>query len=104
MTNCVFLDKLAFHINLKRGMAWSKKGTTVIVTLHTAKANTMLILGLISATALINVSLRAPKRIKKINVNDRISEACDSLYLCYLKSFVSHSAKRFGKCLNKEKL
>jgi transposase len=26
-TNCVFLDESAFHINLKRGMAWSKKGT-----------------------------------------------------------------------------
>ncbi|KAG0176765.1 hypothetical protein DFQ29_005671 [Apophysomyces sp. BC1021] len=38
-TNCVFLDESAFHINLKRGA--------------------------ISATGLINVSLRVPKRIKK---------------------------------------
>lgn len=24
--NCVFIDESAFHINLKRTMAWSKKG------------------------------------------------------------------------------
>ncbi|KAG1439556.1 hypothetical protein G6F46_014034 [Rhizopus delemar] len=64
-TNCVFLDESAFHINLKRGMAWSKKGTPAIVTVPTTKANTTSILGAISATGLINVSLRVPKRIKK---------------------------------------
>ena len=30
--NRVFLDKSAFHINLKRSMAWSKKGTPAVVT------------------------------------------------------------------------
>lgn len=64
-TNCVFLDESAFHINLKRGMAWSKKGTSVVVTVPTTKANATSILGAISATGLINVSLRVPKRIKK---------------------------------------
>jgi hypothetical protein len=65
MTNCVFLDESAFHINLKRGMAWSKKGTPTMVTVPTTKANATSILGAISATGLINVSLRIPKRIKK---------------------------------------
>ncbi|KAL9536687.1 hypothetical protein PS6_011831 [Mucor atramentarius] len=46
-------------------MAWSKKGTPVIVTVPTTKANATSILGVISATGLINVSLRVPKRIKK---------------------------------------
>ncbi|KAG1179640.1 hypothetical protein G6F71_000853 [Rhizopus microsporus] len=64
-TNCVFLDESAFHINLKRGMAWSKKGTPAIVTIPTTKANATSILGAISAAGLINVSLRVPKRIKK---------------------------------------
>ncbi|CEI99599.1 hypothetical protein RMCBS344292_13684 [Rhizopus microsporus] len=64
-TNCVFLDESAFHINLKRGMAWSKKGTLAIVTIPTTKANATSILGAISAAGLINVSLRVPKRIKK---------------------------------------
>ncbi|CEG70619.1 hypothetical protein RMATCC62417_06483 [Rhizopus microsporus] len=65
MTNCVFLDESAFHINLKRGMTRSKKGTPAIVTVPTTKANAISILGAISTTGLINVSLRVPKRIKK---------------------------------------
>jgi transposase len=64
-TNCVFLDESAFHINLKRGMAWSKKGTPAIVTVPMTKAKATSILGAISATGLINVSLRVPKCIKK---------------------------------------
>ncbi|CEI91916.1 hypothetical protein RMCBS344292_06193 [Rhizopus microsporus] len=64
-TNCVFLDESAFHINLKRGMAWSKKGTPAVVTVPMTKAKATFILGAISATGLINVSLRVPKRIKK---------------------------------------
>lgn len=200
-TNCVFLDESAFHINLKRGMAWSKKGTPAIVTVPTTKANATSILGAISATGLINVSLRVPKRIKKRKLGretdgysvgtvtghylsflkatldemdkypemkghylvmdnapihssidigkyihsrgyrcvylppyspelnpieqfwsvvkskvkrnkflekeslmTRVSEACDSLYMSDFKGFVTHSAKCFAKCLNKEKL
>ena len=64
-TNFVFLDESAFHINLKRGMAWSKKGTPAIVTVPMTKAKATSILGAISATGLINVSLRVPKRIKR---------------------------------------
>ena len=64
-TNCVFLDGLSFHINLKRGMAWSKKGTPAVVTVPMTKAKATSVLGAISATGLINVSLRVPKRIKK---------------------------------------
>ncbi|CEG75787.1 Putative Piso0_000048 protein [Rhizopus microsporus] len=63
--NCVFLDELALHINLKRGMAWSKKGSPAIVTVPITKANATSTLGAISAIGLINVSLRVPKRIKK---------------------------------------
>ncbi|KAG0768150.1 hypothetical protein G6F33_003026 [Rhizopus arrhizus] len=64
-TNCVFLDESAFHINLKRGMAWSKKDTPAVVTVPMTKAKATSILGAISATGLINVSLRVSKRIKK---------------------------------------
>ncbi|KAI7899554.1 uncharacterized protein BX663DRAFT_563725 [Cokeromyces recurvatus] len=56
-TNCVFLDESAFHINLKRGMAWSKKSAPAIATVPTTKANASSILGGISANGLINVSL-----------------------------------------------
>ena len=65
MTNCVFLDESAFHINLKRGMAWPKKGTPAIVTVSTTKANATSILGALSTIGLINVILRVPTRIKK---------------------------------------
>ncbi|CEP19973.1 hypothetical protein [Parasitella parasitica] len=64
-TNCVFPDESAFHINLKRGMAWSKKGTPAAVTAPTTKANATSILGAISATGLTNVSLKIPKCIKR---------------------------------------
>lgn len=49
-------------------MSWSKKGTPAIVTVPTTKANAASILGALSATGLINVSLRVPKRIKKRNL------------------------------------
>ncbi|KAG1290885.1 hypothetical protein G6F60_008730 [Rhizopus arrhizus] len=52
-TNCVFLDESAFHINLKRGMAWSKKDTPAVVTVPMTKAKATSILGAISATGLI---------------------------------------------------
>ncbi|KAG0949349.1 hypothetical protein G6F57_001336 [Rhizopus arrhizus] len=64
-TNCAFLYESAFHIKLRRGMAWLKKGASAIVTMPTTKANATLILNAISATGLTNVSLRFPKHIKK---------------------------------------
>lgn len=63
--NCVILDESAFHVNLKRSIAWSRKGTSAIVTVPTITANAISILGAISAAGLINVSLRVPKRTKK---------------------------------------
>ena len=46
--NCVFLDESAFHINLKRTMAWSKKGERAIVETPKTRAQTTTILGAIS--------------------------------------------------------
>ncbi|OAD72936.1 hypothetical protein PHYBLDRAFT_65136 [Phycomyces blakesleeanus NRRL 1555(-)] len=57
-TNCVFLNESAFPINLKRDIARSKKDNPTIITVPTAKANKTSKLGAISATGLINVSLR----------------------------------------------
>ncbi|KAL1927621.1 hypothetical protein VTP01DRAFT_3858 [Rhizomucor pusillus] len=61
LTNCVFLDKSAFHINMKRTRAWSKKGVPAVVTVPTTRAKTTSILEAISASGLIKVSLRIPK-------------------------------------------
>ncbi|KAG1314898.1 hypothetical protein G6F64_001108 [Rhizopus arrhizus] len=60
--NYVFLDESAFHINLKRSMAWSKKGTPAVVTVPKTRATTTTtILGAISAEGLIKCSLRLPQ-------------------------------------------
>ncbi|CEG78177.1 hypothetical protein RMATCC62417_12822 [Rhizopus microsporus] len=60
-TNCAFLDESAFHINLKRSMAWSKKGLPAVVTVPKTRAQTTTILGAISASGLIKCSLRLPQ-------------------------------------------
>ncbi|KAG0738000.1 hypothetical protein G6F23_010000 [Rhizopus arrhizus] len=59
--NCVFLDESTFHINLKRSMAWSRKGTPAVVTVPKTRATTTTILGAISAEGLIKCSLRLPQ-------------------------------------------
>lgn len=59
-TNCVFIDEAAFHINLKRTMAWSVKGERAIVETPTTRANTTTILGAISPFGIINVKVRRP--------------------------------------------
>ena len=59
--NSVFLDESAFHLNLKRSMARSKKGTPAVVTVPKTRATTTTILGVISAEGLIQCSLRLPQ-------------------------------------------
>ncbi|KAG1444656.1 hypothetical protein G6F56_010210 [Rhizopus delemar] len=59
-SNCVFIDESAFHINLKRTMAWSKKGTRAEVVQLLTRAKTTTILGAISPFGVINVKVRAP--------------------------------------------
>ncbi|KAL1925861.1 hypothetical protein VTP01DRAFT_7285 [Rhizomucor pusillus] len=53
-TNCVFLDESAFHVNMKRSMAWSKKGSPAVVTVPKTRAQTTTILGAISASGLMD--------------------------------------------------
>lgn len=60
-TNCVFLDKSAFHVNMKRSMACSKKGLPAVVTMLKTRVRTATILGAISASGLIKCSLRLPQ-------------------------------------------
>ncbi|KAL1935749.1 hypothetical protein VTP01DRAFT_4889 [Rhizomucor pusillus] len=61
MTNCVFFDESAFHVNVKHSMAWSKKGSPAVVTVPKTRAQTTIILGAISASNLIKCSLRLPQ-------------------------------------------
>ncbi|KAL1932979.1 hypothetical protein VTP01DRAFT_8657 [Rhizomucor pusillus] len=58
---CVFLDGSAFHINMKRSMAWSKNGSPAVVIAPKTRAKTTTILGAISVSGLIECSLRLPQ-------------------------------------------
>ncbi|CAO3702063.1 unnamed protein product [Rhizopus stolonifer] len=59
-SNCVLIDESAFHINLKRTMAWSKKGTRAEVIQPLTRAKTTTILGAISPYGVVNVKVRVP--------------------------------------------
>lgn len=56
--NCVFIDEAAFHFNLKRSFAWSKKGTSATVKVPKRRAKTTTILGAISPYGIVNISVR----------------------------------------------
>ncbi|KAL1936110.1 hypothetical protein VTP01DRAFT_244 [Rhizomucor pusillus] len=92
--NCVFLDESAFHINMKRSMAWSKKGSPAVVTVH----KTTTILGAISASGLIKCSLRLPqppaKKRKRGGHVDLISTGTvTGHYLSFLKATMDEMDK-----------
>jgi hypothetical protein len=72
LTNCVFLDKSAFYVNMKRSRAWSKKSARGIVTRPTTRVNTASILGAIFAAGLITVSIKKPRPVKKRKANGYI--------------------------------
>ncbi|KAG1135159.1 hypothetical protein G6F37_012923 [Rhizopus arrhizus] len=90
--NCVFLDESAFHINLKRSMAWSRKGTPAVVTVPKTRATTMTILGAISAEGLIKCSLRLPqlpynkKRKRGDGVGQTSKGTVTGHYISFLKA------------------
>jgi hypothetical protein len=54
--------------------------------------------------SVVKNKVKRNKFLEKESLMTMISETCDSLYLSDFKHFVSHSTKRFGKCLNKERL
>jgi len=61
MSNCVFIDGAAFHINMKRSAAWSKVGTRAVVKVPNTRAKTTTILGAISAFGVVNIKVRRPR-------------------------------------------
>ncbi|ORE01679.1 hypothetical protein BCV72DRAFT_320557 [Rhizopus microsporus var. microsporus] len=92
-TNCVFLDESAFHINLKRSMAWSKKGLPAVVTVPKTRTQTTTILGAISASGLIKCSLRLPqpsakKRKREGYVELTSTGAAAGHYFSFLKAMM----------------
>jgi transposase len=61
MSNCVFIDEAAFHINMKRSFAWSKVGTRAVVPVPKTRARTTTILGAICPAGVVNITVRRPK-------------------------------------------
>ncbi|CEG79839.1 hypothetical protein RMATCC62417_14255 [Rhizopus microsporus] len=56
-----WIHESAFHINMKRSMAWSKKGSPAMVKVPKTRAQTATILGAISVADLVKCSLRLPQ-------------------------------------------
>ncbi|KAG1527548.1 hypothetical protein G6F52_001440 [Rhizopus delemar] len=92
--NCVFPDESAFHINLKRSMAWSKKGAPAVATGPKTRAATTTILGAISAEDLIKCSLRLlqPPSNKKEKAGDGVGQMSKGTvtghYISFLKAIM----------------
>ncbi|KAG1459641.1 hypothetical protein G6F46_004097 [Rhizopus delemar] len=61
LSSCVFVDEAAFHINMKRSYAWSKKGSRAIVKVPKTRAITTTMLGAISPFGVVSVLVRRPK-------------------------------------------
>lgn len=62
LSNCVFIDESGFNINMKRSIAWAKKGERAIVTVPKTRASNITILGAIASYGVLNISVRRPKR------------------------------------------
>ncbi|CEP15814.1 hypothetical protein [Parasitella parasitica] len=60
MSNSVFIDESGFNANLRRAQGWAPKGEAAKVKVITARANSISILGAISAKVLIKISLKKP--------------------------------------------
>ncbi|EIE86653.1 hypothetical protein RO3G_11364 [Rhizopus delemar RA 99-880] len=87
LTNCLFLDRSAFDINMKCSRAWSNKGTHAIVTRPTMRTNTTPILGVISASGLITVGIKKPRPVKKRKADGCISSGTvTGHYISFLKT------------------
>lgn len=63
MSNCVFIDEAAFHINMKRSFAWSQVGTRAVVKVPKTRARTTTILGAISPHGVVNITVRLPRAL-----------------------------------------
>ena len=63
VSNCVFIDEAAFHINMKYNYAWSGKGKRAVVTVPKTRVKTTTIIGAISPFGIVNVKVKLPKVI-----------------------------------------
>ncbi|KAI9487121.1 MAG: hypothetical protein EXX96DRAFT_646828 [Benjaminiella poitrasii] len=64
LSNCVFVDKSGFNINMRPPSAWSTVGTPAIVTTKSTKATSHTILGAICAMGVVDIELRVIEKRK----------------------------------------
>ncbi|CEP16997.1 hypothetical protein [Parasitella parasitica] len=62
ISNCIFIDESGFNINMKRSIAWAKKGERAIVKVPKTKASNITILGAISSYGVVNICVRRPRK------------------------------------------
>lgn len=67
LSHCVFIDQAAFHINMKRTVAWSRGGSRAEAVLPKTRAKTTTILGAIPSVGIINVKVRRPRALAQKN-------------------------------------
>ncbi|KAG0841955.1 hypothetical protein G6F17_009019 [Rhizopus arrhizus] len=65
LSSCIFINEAAFHINMKRTVAWSKIGSRAEVVMPKTRAKTTTILGAISPYGVINVKVRKPRAVNQ---------------------------------------
>jgi hypothetical protein len=65
LSNCIFINEAAFHINMKRTVAWSKIGSRAELIIPKTRAKTTTILGAISLYGVINVKARKPRAVNQ---------------------------------------
>jgi hypothetical protein len=69
LTNCVFIDKSGFNINMRSVTARSTRGKPAIVITPITKVVSHSVLGAISAFGILSVEIRIPHSFKKRKVD-----------------------------------
>lgn len=64
-TNCVLIDRVDFHINMKASRAWAPRGQMANAIIPTIKTPTHTIIGAILSIHVVNLSIRVPKQQPK---------------------------------------
>lgn len=73
MSNCVFVDESDFNINMKRSIAWTRKGERAIATVPKTRASNITILGAIAGYEVLNISVLSFASIDFLSACSRCS-------------------------------
>ncbi|KAG1488698.1 hypothetical protein G6F46_012114 [Rhizopus delemar] len=88
-SNCVFIDEAAFHINMKRSMAWSKKGERAVVVTPKTRAKSTTIIGAISPYGVVNIQW-----VKKLHQRNSVFLKCKYSSVSLIANITKLGTKR----------